>query len=132
MLQNGIANLEFSGPGLAVVSSSRICRMRVCPAWASSRWIVERPSNPRLPSGRRYYGCTRNAKSIGIAEKQEEKIYVQVAYLLNNEKTIEREFGNLMQISDNFPKMVLSMDEFWQQTSEGIIHKNIIDFLREE
>lgn len=66
-----------------------------------------------------------------IAEKQEEKIYVQVAYLLNNEKTIEREFGNLMQINNNFPKMVLSLDEFWQQTREGIIHKNIIDYLLE-
>ncbi len=67
-----------------------------------------------------------------IAEKQEEKIYVQVAYLLNNKNAIEREFGNLMQISDNFPKMVLSMDEFWQQTGEGIIHKNIIEFLLDE
>lgn len=64
-----------------------------------------------------------------VAEKQEEKIYIQVAYLMNYETTIKREFGNLMQISDNFPKMVLSLDEFWQQNSEGIIHKNIIDFL---
>lgn len=102
--------------------------MRDRPAWASSRWIVERPSNPRLPSGRRYYGCTRNAKSIGIAEKQEEKIYVQVAYLLNNEKTIEREFGNLMQISDNFPKMVLSMDEFWHKPAKESSTKILLIF----
>jgi uncharacterized protein len=67
-----------------------------------------------------------------VAEKQEEKTYIQVAYLLINEKTIEREFGNLMQISDNFPKLVLSMDEFQQQNREGVIRRNIIDFLLEE
>lgn len=67
-----------------------------------------------------------------VAEKQEEKIYIQVAYLMNDEKTIEREFGNLIQISDNFPKLVLSLDDFWPQNREGIIRKNIIDFLLEE
>lgn len=67
-----------------------------------------------------------------IAEKQEEKIYIQVAYLLNSEKTIEREFGNLMRINDNFPKMVLSMDEYWAKGRQGITRKNIIDFLNED
>jgi hypothetical protein len=67
-----------------------------------------------------------------VAEKQEEKIYIQVAYLMNDEKTIEREFGNLMQISDNFPKMVLSLDDFWPQNREGILRRNLIDFLLEE
>lgn len=67
-----------------------------------------------------------------VAEKQEEKIYIQVAYLMNDEKTIEREFGNLMQISDNFPKMVLSLDDFWPQNREGILRRNILDFLLEE
>ncbi len=66
-----------------------------------------------------------------IAEKQEEKMYVQVAYLLNTEKAIEREFGNLERISDNFPKMVLSMDEYWSKSKQGITRKNIIDFLIE-
>lgn len=67
-----------------------------------------------------------------VAEKQEEKIYIQVAYLMNDEKTIEREFGNLMQISDNFPKMVLSLDDFWPRNREGILRRNILDFLLEE
>lgn len=67
-----------------------------------------------------------------VAEKQEEKIYIQVAYLLKDENTIEREFGNLMQIGDNFPKLVLSLDDYWQQNREGIIRRNIIDFLLEE
>lgn len=66
-----------------------------------------------------------------IAEKQEEKKYIQVTYLLNSEKTVEREFGNLMRVNDNFPKIVLSMDEYWAKTRQGIERKNIIDFLGE-
>ena len=64
-----------------------------------------------------------------IAEKQEEKIYIQVAYLLDNEKTIEREFGNLLKIPDNFPKMVISLDEYWDKSRQGVIRTNLIDFL---
>lgn len=67
-----------------------------------------------------------------VAEKQEEKIYFQVAYLLKEEKTIEREFGNLKQINDNFPKFVLTLDEFWPTNNQGIFRKNIIDFLNED
>jgi hypothetical protein len=66
-----------------------------------------------------------------IAEKQEEKKYIQVAYLLDHEKTVEREFGNLLRIPDNFPKMVLSMDEYWEKSRQGIIRQNIIDFLND-
>lgn len=64
-----------------------------------------------------------------IAEKQEEKIYIQVAYLLDQEKTIEREFGNLLKIPDNFPKLVISLDEYWGKSMQGIIRKNIVNFL---
>jgi predicted AAA+ superfamily ATPase len=66
-----------------------------------------------------------------IAEKQEEKIYIQVAYLLDNEKTVEREFGNLLRIQDNHPKMVLSMDEYWDKSRQGVNRVNIIDFLKD-
>lgn len=79
-----------------------------------------------------YFGKLGALEIDFIAEKQEEKIYIQVAYLLKDEKTIEREFGNLMQINDNFPKMVLSLDEYWTQNRQGIIRKNIIDFLTED
>lgn len=79
-----------------------------------------------------YFGQLGANEIDFIAEKQEEKIYIQVAYLLNDEKTIEREFGNLLQINDNFPKMVLSLDEFWTSNRQGIIRKNVIDFLLEE
>ena len=67
-----------------------------------------------------------------IAEKQDEKVYIQVAYLLDQEKTIAREFGNLLKIQDNFPKMVLSLDEYREKGRQGIILKNIIDFLAGE
>jgi predicted AAA+ superfamily ATPase len=46
-----------------------------------------------------------------VAEKQGKKMYIQAAYYLHDEKTIAREFGNLEQIPDQFPKYVVSMDE---------------------
>jgi hypothetical protein len=64
-----------------------------------------------------------------IAEKPGEKIYVQVAYKLENQQTIEREFGNLLSIRDQYPKCVISMDEFWRENVEGIQHLHITDFL---
>jgi uncharacterized protein len=64
-----------------------------------------------------------------IATRRDKKIYIQVAYLLADEKTIEREFGALGKIEDNFPKYVLSMDKFNDSTQNGIKWLNIIDFL---
>ncbi len=64
-----------------------------------------------------------------IATRSEEKIYIQVAYLLASEKTIKREFSPLMKIADNYPKYVLSMDELFGSDYEGIKRMNIIDFL---
>ena len=63
-----------------------------------------------------------------VAEKQGKSIYVQVAYLLVDKKTQEREFGNLLQIEDNFPKFMVSMDDV-DMSQKGIIHLNIKDFL---
>lgn len=64
-----------------------------------------------------------------VAGKKGEILYVQVAYLLHDEKTIAREFGNLEQIRDNYPKMVVSMDDFKGNTHKGIQHFNLKDFL---
>ncbi len=66
-----------------------------------------------------------------IAVRQSEKIYIQVSYLLASKETIEREFGVYSNIRDNYPKYVLSMDEF-DFSRDGIIHKNIRDFLLED
>lgn len=66
-----------------------------------------------------------------IARKSGDKIYFQVAYLLAEESTVEREFAPLQNIHDNFPKYVLSLDPI-TQSREGIIHRNIIEFLKSE
>ena len=63
-----------------------------------------------------------------ICQKQEQKIYVQVTYLLASEETIQREFGIYESVRDNFPKYVVSMDEF-DFSRNGIKHKNIREFL---
>ncbi len=65
---------------------------------------------------------------VGI--KQGKKVYVQSAYLLNDESTQKREFGNLLAIQDNYPKYVVSLDEFYRESEfEGIKHLNLKDFL---
>jgi hypothetical protein len=66
-----------------------------------------------------------------IAEKNNEKIYLQVTYLLADNSVIEREFNSLEKIEDNFPKYVVSMDKVNIQR-KGIKQINIIDFLLEE
>ncbi len=67
-----------------------------------------------------------------VAEKDNEKIYVQVSYLLSDEKTIDREFGNLMKIKDNYPKYVVSFDSITApNTYKGIIHLSLLEFLNE-
>ena len=63
-----------------------------------------------------------------IAEKEGDKLYIQVAYLLPTEDTIKREFGVYESIKDNYPKYVLSMDEF-DMSRNGIKHFNVRDFL---
>jgi len=66
-----------------------------------------------------------------VCDKQGDKIYIQVSYLLASEETIEREFGVYESIRDNYPKYVVSLDEF-DMSRDGIKHKNIRDFLLEE
>ncbi len=73
-----------------------------------------------------------NGKEIDfVCERNNEKIYIQVTYLLSDEKVREREFGNLLQIKDNYPKYVLSLDKVEGNSYKGILHKNIIHFLSE-
>ena len=63
------------------------------------------------------------------AEKQGEKLYVQVCYLLNDEATIQREFGSLLEIRDNYPKIVLCKEGSFQGSYEGIPAIRIEDWL---
>lgn len=52
-------------------------------------------------------------------------------YLLKDKKTIDREFGNLLKLKDNFRKIVVSMDEFAQGHVKGVEHLHILDFYKE-
>lgn len=61
-------------------------------------------------------------------ERQNEKLYIQVSYLLASEDTVRREFGAYDSVRDNFPKYVVSLDEF-DLGRDGIKHKNLRDFL---
>ena len=75
-----------------------------------------------------YVGKKGDLEIDFIAEKQGKKIYVQVAYLLANEETIKREFSVYNAVKESYPKYVVSMDEL-DFSQNGIIHKNIKDFL---
>ena len=66
-----------------------------------------------------------------VCNRHGKKLYVQVAYLLASEETVNREFGVYDSIRDNFPKYVVSLDEF-DMSRNGIKHQNICDFLLAE
>ncbi len=64
-----------------------------------------------------------------IATKNNQTKYIQVAYQLTDDKVMEREFGNLLQIPDNYEKIVVSADDFATGNYKGIQHIHILDFL---
>ena len=66
-----------------------------------------------------------------VCNKRGEKLYIQVAYLLASEETVSREFGVYDTVRDNFPKYVVSLDEF-DMSRNGIKHRNIRDFLLQD
>ena len=64
-----------------------------------------------------------------IAEKEDEKNYIQVSYIMSNYETIEREFSVIESIRDNHPKFVISLDPLQIKRGSGIKHINLYDFL---
>lgn len=75
-------------------------------------------------------GDSKSTEIDFVAEKQNEKKYIQVAYLLKDEQTIQREFGNLIKINDNYPKYVVSFDELQTpNTYKGIISMHLRSLL---
>jgi predicted AAA+ superfamily ATPase len=77
-----------------------------------------------------FVGKIQNTEIDFVAEKNGETVYLQVAYLLKDESTINREFGNLLKINDNFPKYVISYDSLTaSNTYKGIKHLILEDFL---
>jgi len=77
-------------------------------------------------------GWKKDHETDFIAIKENEKIYVQVALFLDNDATVKREFGNLLEIEDNYPKLVITADKKYKNTISGVEHKNIRSFLMEE
>ena len=76
-------------------------------------------------------GRTGDKEIDFVCDKRGEKLYVQVCYLLASDETVNREFGAYDSIRDNFPKYVVSLDEF-DMSRNGIKHRNIRDFLLAE
>ncbi|MEI7830647.1 MAG: ATP-binding protein, partial [Prolixibacteraceae bacterium] len=80
-----------------------------------------------------YVGKLNNLEIDFVGIKDGIKVYVQVAYLIVDEKTHEREFGNLLKIDNNFPKYVVTMDTFNNSSNyKGIHHLHLREFLKME
>ncbi len=79
-----------------------------------------------------YVGKAGDGEIDFAAVRQNEKIYVQAAQSISSEKTKEREYGRLLDIRDNFPKYVLSLDNFSGGNYEGIKNMHVADFLLSE
>ncbi|MDR0950571.1 MAG: ATP-binding protein [Candidatus Ancillula sp.] len=73
-------------------------------------------------------GVLPKAEVDFVAEKSGERRYVQVAYVLDSQKAVDREFGAFKAIDDNYPKYVITTDKI-KQSQSGIKHLNIIDWL---
>jgi predicted AAA+ superfamily ATPase len=80
--------------------------------------------------GYQVYTGTLKGKGIDfIAEKDDERKYLQVCYVLADESVVEREFGNLEQIGDNYEKVVVSLDDVNFGNRKGIKHINAWKFI---
>jgi hypothetical protein len=78
-----------------------------------------------------YVGTLKRGEVDFVAVKGEETVYIQATYLLSEESTIQREFGNLQAIENNYPKYVISMDPFQSESNlGGIRHLHLRTFLK--
>lgn len=77
-------------------------------------------------------GLLRAGEIDFVATKAAKRIYIQVTYLLASDDTLQREFGNLAAIKDNYPKYVVSLDPVGGGISKypGIKHIKLRDFLK--
>lgn len=76
-----------------------------------------------------YIGKIKDKEIDFVATKQNEKIYVQLTQKIKSEKTQKREYEQLLEIRDNYPKYVVMADDFAGGNYEGIKTMNIVDFL---
>lgn len=79
-----------------------------------------------------YVGQLDHAEIDFVGESGGKRIYVQVAYIISSDNVAKREFGNLLQIRDNYPKYVVTMDAMARGNVAGIIHLHMLDFLTKE
>ena len=79
-----------------------------------------------------YVGQSGKTEIDFVGESAGKRIYVQVAYIISSEKVKKREFGNLLNIKDNYPKYVVTMDQMARGNVNGIKHMHILDFLTEK
>ncbi len=79
-------------------------------------WVLRR-------KGYQVYVGTINGKEVDfIAEKLNQKIYIQVTYILNSEEVIDREYKSLELIDNHWLKLVTSLDDLELNPKEGIKH----------
>ena len=76
-----------------------------------------------------FVGKTLNQEIDFTAIKKNEKVYIQVCREISSEKTEKREYSNLLNIKDNYPKYLLRTDDFSEGNYEGIKTMHIADFL---
>jgi predicted AAA+ superfamily ATPase len=82
-------------------------------------------------------GYTINVGQLGskeidfVCNEKGETFYVQVAYLIPDKKTWDREFGNFLSIQDNYTKILVSMDKMAGKGEKGVKHMHILKFLSE-
>lgn len=78
-------------------------------------------------------GTLPNGEIDFVAEKGGTSVYIQVTYLIADDNTMEREFGNLLKIQNNYPKYVISMNPMTRpQNYEGIKHLTLRQFLKSD
>lgn len=96
-----------------------------------NKWMENVVCIDLLRAGYQVYVGKWSTKEVDfIACKEEKRLYVQVAYLLPDEDTVRREFGNLLDIQDNYPKYVVTMDEWASGGNyQGVKQVHLREFL---
>jgi hypothetical protein len=108
----------------------RLRKNRVKDEW---NYIVETAVFNELKARgmRVYIGKTYRGEVDFIAERDDRRCYIQAAYLMSDQATVDREFGAFAAIDDSYPRYVVSMDPI-AASRDGIEHLRLVDFLSDE